>query len=408
MWKTTGRYVLWLTLLVVTFAYGKFQGGFASWFLFYTVLLLSFYEFGTSRFALRQSNSTRKLSSHKLSAGQTLEVDIMVTLVGRWPLPWLVIEDSLPTRLLLQSGTNRELHFPGFNKKLRLTYSLPNMPRGKYQLGDTYMTTGDLFGLFKKEVVHRRFDDVTVYPKVVPIKHWHTVNKFNAGSSYAQNRMSEDSSNVIGVRDYAPGDRLSRIHWRASARTGELKTKEFELHVTNDLMFFLNRSEQAYRGASNQLFETAVTTCASLAKYAIGKKYSVGLVSYGRERMTIPQSRNLEQYMRIIEHLAIVQPDGADDFQDTLLREVNYLSRGSTAVLLTPVIDDKLVQLIGFLEHRKIKAEVFYFVGGRQLDEADHARIGKMNTFGVVTHLIRDENELEDVLRGPMGYAANR
>jgi uncharacterized protein (DUF58 family) len=407
VWKTTGRYVLWLTLLAVTFAYGKFQGGFASWFLFYSVFLLAFYEWGTSRFALRRSTSTRKLSSHKLSAGQTLEVDIMVEIEGKWPLPWLVIEDSLPTRLLFQSGSNRELHFPGFNKKLRLTYTLPNMPRGKFTLGDTYLTTGDLFGLFKKEVLHRRFDEITVYPKVIPIKHWYSVNKFNAGSSFAQNRMSQDSSNVIGVRDYAPGDRLSRIHWRATARTGELKTKEFELHVTNDLMFFLNRSEQAYLGSSNQLFETAVTACASLAKYAISKKYSVGVVSYGRERMTIPQSRHLEQYMRIIEHLAIVQPDGADDFQDALLREANYLSRGSTAVLLTPVVDDKLVQVVGFLEHRKIKAELFYLIGGRQLDEADHARIGKLATFGVHTHLIRDENELDDVVRGPMGYASN-
>lgn len=407
MWKTTGRYLLWLSLLAITFSYGKFQGGFASWFLFYAVFLLAFYEWGTSRFALRRTHSTRKLSSHKLSAGQTLVVDIMVEVDGKWPLPWAVIEDSLPTRLLLQSGSNRELHFPGFNQKLRLTYSLPNMPRGKYTLGDTYLMTGDLFGLFKKEIVHRRHDEVTVYPKVIPLKVWHTVNKFNIGSSFAQNRMSEDSSNVIGVRDYAPGDRLSRIHWGATARTGELKTKEFELHVTNDLMFFLNRSEQAHLGSSNQLFETAVTACASLAKYAISKKYSVGLVSYGRERMTIPQSRNLEQYMRFIEHLAIVQPDGEDDFQDVILREVNYLSRGSTAVLLTPVIDDKLVQVIGFLEYRKIKAELFFFIGGRQMEEADHVRIGKLRTFGVTTHLIRDENELEDVLRGPMVYASN-
>lgn len=399
--------MLWLTLLLAAFAYGKFQGGFASWFLFYSVFLLAFYEWGTSRFAVRQSKSERKLSSHKLSAGQTLEVDIKVEIESRWPLPWMVIEDALPTRLLLQSSSNRELHFPGFNKKLRLTYTLPNMPRGKYTLGDTYLTTGDLFGLFKKEIIHRRFDDVTVYPRVIPIKHWYTVNKFNAGSSYAQNRMSQDSSNVIGVRDYAPGDRLSRIHWRATARTGELKTKEFELHVTNDLMFFLNRSEQAYLGNSNQMFETAVTACASLAKYAITKKYSVGLVSYGRERMTIPQSRNLEQFMRIIEHLAIVQPDGADDFNDAILRETNYLSRGSTAVLLTPIVDDKLLQLIGFLEHRKIKAELFYLIGGRHLDEADHARIGKLATLGVATHLIRDENELDDVVRGPMGYASN-
>ncbi|MGZ4134758.1 MAG: DUF58 domain-containing protein, partial [Tumebacillaceae bacterium] len=332
---------------------------------------------------------------------------IMLEVEGKWPHPWVMIEDSLPTRLLLQSGSSRELHFPGFNRKMQLSYTLPNMPRGKYTLGDTYITTGDVFGLFRKEVIHQRTDDVTVYPTVVPIKYWHTVNKFNTGNSYAQNRMSEDSSNVIGVRDYAAGDRLSRIHWRASARTGQLKTKEFELHVTNDLMFFLNRSEQAYMGGSNQLFEMAVTTCASLAKYAVTKKYSVGLVSYGREKLTIPSSRNLEQYIRIIEHLAIVQPDSGNEFHEVVLKEANYLSRGSTAVLITPVLDDQLVNLIGFLEYRKIKSELFYMVGGRQMTEEDHARIGKLSVFGVQTYLVRDENELEDIVRGPMNYASN-
>lgn len=394
-------------MLIGTFAYGKFQGGYASWFMFYSAVLLCAYVTLTARFALRSAESTRRLSSHKLTAGQSLDVQVMLHIDGRWPLPYVLLEDSLPTRLLLQSGSSRELHFPGFQRKLALLYTLPNMPRGKYTLGDTHILTGDIFGLVKKELIHRRTDDVTVYPKVVPIKYWHTVNQFNTGNSYAQNRMSEDSSNVIGVRDYSPGDRLSRIHWRATARTGQLKTKEFELHVTNDLMFFLNRAEQAYLGGSNQLFEMAVTTCASLAKYASSKKYSVGLVSYGQEKMTIPQSRNFEQYMRIIEHLAIVQPDAANDFHEVILREVNYLSRGSTAVLITPVVDDQLVNLIGFLEYRKIKAELFFLVGGRGLTEGDQERIGKLAAFGVQTYIVRDENELEDVVRGPMNYASN-
>lgn len=405
--KRFGRILLWLILLVGTFAYGKFQGGFVSWFTFYASVLLAAYELLTARHALRNATSERVLSSLKINAGQTLEVDILVEVEGKWPLPWLVLEDTLPTRLLLQSGSNRELHFPGSNRKLRLSYSLPNMPRGKYVLGDTRLVTGDIFGLTKKVIVHKRQDEVTVYPKIIPIPYWHTINKFNIGHTNAQNRMAEDSSNVIGVRDYAQGDRLSRIHWRASARTGSLKTKEFELHVTNDMMFFLNRSEEAYRSGSNQLFELAVTTCASLLKHAVSKKYSVGLTSYGKDRLTIAQSRSFEQYIRIIEHLAIVQADGGDEYNDAILREVNYLQRGSTIVLVTPMLDQPLVQLIGFLEYRKVKTELFFIVGGRQLTDVEVVHMGKLETLGVHTYVVRDENELEEVVRGPISYASN-
>lgn len=335
-----------------------------------------------------------------------LEVNLEIRYGGKWPLAWLAVEEQIPQRWVLQGTLNRRMFFPSFENKIRMSYTVINVQRGKYSMYNTVLRTGDIFGFVRKEFVHSRQDVITVYPKTVQIRYWHTVNRFNTGASFAQNRMAEDTNNVLGVREYAPGDRLSRIHWRATARTGSIKSKEFELHVTNDLMFFLNRSKFDYDPSMGPIFETAVTTVASLIRYGLEKKYSVGLVSYGKERMILPVSRNQEQYIKVLEHLALVQPDSDQSFKETVLKEINYLSKGSTAVLITPVIDEEIVKLVSFLEYRKIKTEFFLIRNASSVTEQTRQQIGQLTAFGVHVYVVGSEQELEEAVKGEVSYVA--
>lgn len=406
MLKSIGKVSLWIFVFVCTYAFAKFQGGYSAWFLFFATSVIGLYVFLTHRFAGRGLSSKRRVSSTKLTAGGSLEVDIEIRNAAKWPLPWLVVEDIVPHRLLIQGSDHRRMFFPGFEKRIRMKYVIPNMQRGKYMIQETVLRTGDIFGFGRHEFVQKHYDDITVYPKTVPLQNWHTVNRFNSGMSYAQNRMAEDTANVLGVRDYTPGDRLSRIHWRATARTGSIKSKEFELHVTNDLMFFYNRSKADYPAGSGQAFESSVSIVASLIRYGLEKKYSVGLVSYGKEQMILPLSRNQDHYIRILEHLALVQPDADQQFSDVILKESHYLSRGCTAVLVTPVLTEDIVKVSGFLEYRKIKTELFLLKPMLNVSEIEQQLIGRAAVFGITVYIVGSEQELADAVRGPSGHVA--
>ena len=67
--------IFFLTLLIVTFLYGKLQGGFVSWFLFYTTLALSIYIWMVAKFSLQNLRITRTLSKDRLTSGDHLEVN---------------------------------------------------------------------------------------------------------------------------------------------------------------------------------------------------------------------------------------------------------------------------------------------------------------------------------------------
>src|SRR5205823_4807154 len=105
-------------------------------------------------------------------------------------------------------------------------------------------------------------------------------------------------SRVIGVRDYAYGDSLSRVHWKATARTMQLQSKVYEATTTHTLVIFLNVIARldAYYGIHPELQELAICAAASVTNWAIDSDYAVGL--YANTIMFMPDempSLSLEQ-----------------------------------------------------------------------------------------------------------------
>ncbi|MDB5084080.1 MAG: hypothetical protein JWN30_966 [Bacilli bacterium] len=407
MLKLAGKFIFWTLAIAGTFLYTMFQGGYSAWFLFTATLMIGLYAALTAAFSGRKVLVARRLSTHHLIAGATLDVEVEVTFPAGWPVAWLHVEDQIPARLLLHSTPNRSLLYPWFRRKQILQYSISQIPRGKYTLSDCKILTGDLFGLTKKGENVTLVDDLTVYPRVVPIANWPALNKFNSGNAYAQSRSVEEIANVIGVRDYAPGDRLSRIHWRATARSGALKTKEFELHVTNDLCLILDRQEAGFAGVPGAAFELSVTVAASLAHYAFIKGYSVALASFGKERYFLSSSRGPQQNRILLDHLSIVQPDGDRALHDIVLSLSASIHQGTSLAVCGPILTEELANAAGLLAHRKIKLEFFLMLGPRALTEAEQTVMRKLSLFGVRVCVIRDEQELSDAIVGGNGYVAS-
>jgi uncharacterized protein (DUF58 family) len=151
---------------------------------------------------------------------------------------------------------------------------------------------------------------------------------------------------------------LRRIHWRATARTGELQSKQFEPGAQPVVALFLdvNTFEPFWLGLDPERLERAISATASLAAHALEEKRLVGLYAnaplFGGERIIrIPPGRHPTQLTRILEALALLIPHTGDRVETFLGYEARRLPWGATIVVVTGYVTTALEDLLADL-HR--------------------------------------------------------
>src|SRR5690606_10175361 len=121
-------------------------------------------------------------------------------------------------------------------------------------------------------------------------------------------------------------DAYNRIAWSATARTGKLMVKEFELDPTADIFIVVDLEANAQAGASgiaslpnisggeiplsywlDSTEEYAVTIAASLARHFLNQNRNVGLIGSASTHISIPTDRGGRQMLKILEQLAVAR-----------------------------------------------------------------------------------------------------
>lgn len=407
MRKTSLGILTMTVLLICAYVFAMFQGGFVSWFLFFSFLPFALCTFLWYLLWFKGLEVERMIEKEKAIAGEMLRVRIKVKNPYRLPYAYLFLKDHMNARFLKQKDKFSIVSYPWFKQEMEVEYQIASLPRGVIRFEQLSLQTGDLFGFIQKEKAYKQEQEVVVYPRYEEIYGWQTWNERNSGSTHTLTKHIEDMSSVMGVRDYVPGDRLARIHWKASARSPNLKTKEFEQQVTNDFMFFLDREQVAYPLQDVSLFELGVSLTASLVKYALDHRFSCGLVSYGEHDVElIPMSREQAQVYRIFEHLARVEADAKTPFVENVMQQVSYLPIGTTIVIISAQLDQKLVTMLAELSYRQKKVEFFWLKGTAPITLSVQHFLHVLQKERVVCQIIEDNRFNQALSKGGAGSNA--
>jgi uncharacterized protein (DUF58 family) len=250
---------------------------------------------GLSRFFSRawigQLAASRLCGQDVLEIGETAAMEVEVKNLGRLSIPWLIIEDSLSRDALVQIPRHLKAEGPRLTltrlapgETASLKHQVTFLMRGYYQLGPLLLETGDVFGL------HRRFRVATephfalVLPKVLPLQGYNLASRRPMGEIRVMHRLFEDPTRLASIRPYQPSDPLSRIHWRATARTGQIHCRVYESSRVAGATFLLDFHERSYQGpGAAASAELAVITVASLAHAVFLMGQQIGFVSNGRD-----------------------------------------------------------------------------------------------------------------------------
>ncbi len=231
--------------------------------------------------------------------------------------------------------------------------------RGLYDWGPLLVRGGDPFGIFYTERRYGVRQQILVYPRVVDLPRFQTPPASLPGEGRFRRRTHYITPNASGIRDYAPGDPLSRIHWRSTAHTGELMVKTFELDPTSDIWVIADMEGSIQAGEGDESTEEyIVTVAASVAQRYISANRSVGLMAFGEEYTVVEAERGQQQLSRILESLAVAKAAGEAPLGNLLIEEQRRFGRHTTLVLVTASTDSNWVSPVQALVQRGVRVAV--------------------------------------------------
>lgn len=267
----------------------------------------------------------------RICAGDPVAVGLVITNGGKRSLPLMRVEDRFsafePTvvaaeRLRAGERSHIELVKTGFR-------------RGVFTSGEVALTSGAPFGFTRS----KRAITVPGHTTVVP--HWVGLASFPIlePSSFPADVLHERArtgagQEYLGIREYRPGDPQRAVHWRSTARAGQLVVREFEEEVQSRVTLILAGKDVG--SPPDSAYEMLVSAAASIGIYALNTGHPVDLLRPAPEG--VAHLGDPDRY-DILDWLAAAEPlDGP--VTPLVSQALSRVGHRGTVVLLLPTVGE--------------------------------------------------------------------
>jgi uncharacterized protein (DUF58 family) len=325
-------------------------------FLFFWVLLLSvLFSAIFSVWGSRGLAFARTLPGGRAQMGEVLEERLRLENRSRLPKLWVQVTDNstLPGH---HAGYVASI---GGRKRIDWRVRTVCTQRGRFFLGPVTATVGDPMGIYTRTLPLASQRELIVLPQILPIKGFNLFPGSMPGRGRGSQRSLQTTTNAVTVREYLPGDALSRIHWPTSARTGTLMVKEFDLDPTIDVWIVLDLDDRFQAGQGKESTEEyGVTIAATLANFFLYDDLSLGLIVNDGHDSVLPIDRGVRQLDRALEILAVTHASATPTLAEILnLHETKFM-RNSAMIIITSSPESDWAVGLRQLERRGVHASV--------------------------------------------------
>ncbi|GCE11140.1 DUF58 domain-containing protein [Tengunoibacter tsumagoiensis] len=332
------------------------------------------------RLALKHLLVRQRVNHQHLFFGEEVVLSVVVENRKMLPLPWLQIENPITPPLtvvgqrktLSQRDTLISTWLLWPYQRVTRRYRMTCQDRGFHVFGPTRLNCSDPFGWIESERYLAANETLLVYPLIAPLEALNLPPVRTIGERVGQRQLLEDPLWFAGIRDYQLGDDPRRIDWKATARTGELRSKIFESTTMRRLLVVLDT--WAYtglqKGVDLEVQEFCISVAASLAVWGLEEGYAVGMLAnsgmvttthelsseattdilQNQEQIlksngltispagiTIPFSLDHGQYEHILTTLARLIPSHITPIERMIELEDEMFPSGTTVVVVSPV-----------------------------------------------------------------------
>lgn len=386
--KKAKKYLLLYFLLPTLFLNALFQGGFVSWFLFYSFLPFILYCVALSFYPLENLKVNRELPKNGFKVGDPIKAILILKKSNFFPVFYFLIEENYSNTLQTtnQQTFTKELILAGFKKECSFDYMIYNLPRGEYIFNSLTIKVGDPLGIFESKIKINIINRFVVYPQYSELYYRSLEHQNNQGSTMYSHHIQRDLSMAVGIREYQSGDRFSWINWKASAKRNEMMTKEFEELQSNDLFVIMDC-------AHNELFESIVSFTASFLHTVLKKGIQVGLLTNNKKLDHFPIRGGEGHFQKLYYHLAKIEANNTSPIEMVLGKELPFIQQSVSLLLITTHLSKNLIEKASFIKNRKGSFTIFVIKAESMvITESEKSLISISNAHGVRTIIVREGN----------------
>ena len=284
-------------------------------------------------------------------------------------------------------------------RRLSVRYVLKRLPRGRYAFEDVSVELADPFELERVSVDLPAPGALLVYPRLVRLNRLFSETGTRSHDGRRMLLRRQTGFELHGVREYEQGESLRRVHWRSTARRGQLMVKELEDAPRDEIAVLLDADRTSVVGAS---FDVQVRAAGSILET---------YVRYGRRAVLVVNSerRDVQQvhspaadWRRALELLAAVEATTESPLARLLAEEDSPAARALELVVVTARLEQALADRLAqrALAHRKaslVYVDPASFNGSARRPEP---LLLKLNAAGVPVAVVRAGDDLAAVLTG--------
>lgn len=300
------------------------------------------------RLSARPAHVRRHGAARDVFEGDDVEIELEVELTAPLAPPTLVALETpgrLGERSVVLTRTER--------RRFGASYALKQVPRGRYAFESVRLTIEDPFALARADLVQGERQALVVYPRLVELD-----RLFSEGGAHAQEGRRlllrrPTGFDLHSVREHQRGESLRAVHWRSTARRGQLMVKELEDAPRDEVVVLLD-------GVPEE-FDVAVRAAGSILQAHVRRGRRCVLVVNSAAREVQPAG----DWQRTLEVLAGAEPTATIPAFALLDADGGAAARALELVVVTARVDAPLVDR---LVHRALtrRGAALVYIGERE------------------------------------------
>lgn len=313
----------------------------------------------------RGLRATRTLTPDRPVAGDELVISLRVTTDSLLPGCQLTLPDA--TGGLTAHRQVMEIESLGPRAERVVSTAPQPARRGVFHLPTLWAEAQDPLGLIRSR---RHLGDpleITVHPRLVHLHSCALSADSGTRRDWGRRRLAMlGAEEFRGIRPHYPGEPLSHVDWKATAKTGSLMLREMDDPMSSDLTLLLDgAASQVSKEARESSFELAVQAAGSVAAFTLGAGRSVDLMTHESRWRQTRLAPGLKGHLRLLDSLAGATPNATSPLPSSPLKlrsRGGRPMRAQALALVTLSLDQELVDSLISLRREGLQVAVIHVV----------------------------------------------